>query len=102
MFLNFTEEVLISADSKYARDRERLGQRLHGTGSVCNRYEIGTDKSYVYTGPGGSGTDRINYLVPNRSPYEGGSIRNRAVLVSNRFRVNRVDLYHSRSDPKRI
>ena len=39
-------------------------QRLHGTGSVWNRYEIGTDKPCIYTGHGGSGTDRICYLVP--------------------------------------
>ena len=50
---------------------ERLRQRLHGTGSVWNRYEIGTDKPCVYTGPGGSGTDRICYLVLNGSTYEG-------------------------------
>ena len=48
-----------------------LRQRLHGTGSVWNRYEIGSDKSCVDTGPGGSGWDRICYLVPNGSTYEG-------------------------------
>ena len=31
-----------------------IRQRLHGIGSVWNRYEIGTDKPCVYTGPGGS------------------------------------------------
>ena len=36
------------------RDTYHLRQRLHGTGSVRNRYEIGTDKPYVYTGPGGT------------------------------------------------
>ena len=77
-------------------------QRLHGTGSVWNRYEIGTDTPCVYTGPGGSGTDRICYLVPNGSTYEGDPIRKFTVPVSNRSRVNKVDLYHSGSDPKRI
>ena len=38
-----------------------LRQRLPGTGSFWNRYEIGTDKPCVYTGLGGSGTDRICY-----------------------------------------
>ena len=79
-----------------------LRQRLHGTGSVWNWHEISTDKPCVYTGPGGSGTDRICYLVPNGSTYEGDLIWNRTVPVSNRSRVNRVDPYHSGSDPKRI
>ena len=35
-----------------------------------NRYEIGTDKPCVYTGPRGSGTDRISYLVLNGSTCE--------------------------------
>ena len=77
-------------------------QRLHGNRSVWNRYEIGTDKPCVYTGPGGSGKDRIRYLVPNESTYEGDTIWNRTVPVSNRSRVNRVDLYHSGFDPKWI
>ena len=50
-------------------------QRLHGTKSVWNRYEIGTDKLSVYTGPGGSGLVRICYLVPNESTYEGDPYR---------------------------
>ena len=58
-----------------------LRQRLHGTGSVWNRYEIGRDKPWVYTGPGGSGTDRIGYLVPNGSTYEGDPMWNRTVPV---------------------
>ena len=58
-----------------------LRQRLHGTGSVWNRYKIGTDKPYVYTGHGGSGTDRICYLVPNESTYEGDPMWNRTVAV---------------------
>ena len=77
-------------------------QRLHGTGSFWNRYEIGTDKACVYTGPGGSGTDRICYLVPNGFTYEGDPIWNRSVPISNRSRVNRVDPYHCGSDAKRI
>ena len=44
---------------------------VHGTGSVWNRYEIGTDKACVYAVPGRSATDRICYLVPNGSTYEG-------------------------------
>ena len=59
----------------------KLRQRLHGTGSVWNRYEIGVDKPCVYTGPGGSGTDRICYLVPSGSTYEGDPIWNRTVPV---------------------
>ena len=58
-----------------------LRQRLHGTGSIWNRYEIGKDKPCVYTGPGGSGTDRICYLVPNGSTYKGDPIWNRTVPV---------------------
>ena len=63
---------------------------------------IGTDKPYVYTGPGGFGRDRICYLVPNGSTYEGDPIWNRTVLVSNQSHVNRVDPYHGGSDPERI
>ena len=79
-----------------------LRQRLQETGSVWNRYEIGTDKPCVYTGPGGSGTDRICYLVLNGSTYEGDPMWNRTVPVWNRSRVNGVDPYQSGSDPKRI
>ena len=39
----------------------------------------------------------ICYLVPSGSTYEGDPIWNRTVPVSNRSRVNRVDLYHSGS-----
>ena len=74
-------------------------QRLHGTGTVWNLCEIGMDKPCVYTKPGGSGTDRICYLIRNGSSYEGDPIRNCTVPVLNRFRVNRVDPYHSGSDP---
>ena len=59
----------------------KFWQRLHGTGSVWNRYEIGTDKPCVYTGPGGSGTDRISYLSPNGSTYECDPMWNRTVPV---------------------
>ena len=51
-----------------------LRQRLHGTGSVWNQYKIGTDKAWFYTGPGGSGTDQICYLVPNGSTYGGDPV----------------------------
>ena len=80
----------------------KFRQRLHGTGSVWNQYEIGKDKPCVYTGPGGSGMDRVCYLVPNGSTYEGDPIWNRTVPASNRSHVNRIDPYHSGSDPKRI
>ena len=72
-----------------------IRQRLHGTGSVWNRYQIGTDKPCVNTGPGGSGKDRICYLVPNGSTYEGDPMWNRTVPVQNLSRVNRVDRYQS-------
>ena len=58
-----------------------LRQRLHGTRSVWNRYEIGTVKPCVYMGPGGTGTDRICYLVPNGSTYEGDPMPNCTVSV---------------------
>ena len=54
--------------------RLRFRQRLHGTESVWNRYEIGADKLCVYTVPCESGTDRIRCLVPNGSTYEGDPI----------------------------
>ena len=63
-----------------------------------NRHEIGTDKPCL----GGSGTDRICYLVPNGSTSEGDPIWNRTVPVSNRSRVNRADPDHCGSDPKQI
>ena len=65
-------------------------------------YEIGTDESCVYTGSGGSGTDRICYLVPNGSTCDGDPMWNCTVPVWNLSRVNRVDPYQSGSDPKRI
>ena len=79
-----------------------LRLRLHRNGSVWIRYEIGTDKPCVYTGPGGSSTDRVCYLVPNGSTYEGDPIWDRTVPVENQSRVNRVDPYQDGSDPKRI
>ena len=65
----------------------QLRQRLHGTESVLNQYEIGTDKPCVYTGAGESGTDRICYLAPGGSTYEGDPIWNRNVSVSKRFPI---------------
>ena len=50
-------------------------------------------------GPGGSGTDRICYLVPNGPTYESDPMWNRTVPVHNRSRVNRVDSFQSGSDP---
>ena len=64
-----------------AQISQGLRQRLHGAGSVWNRYEIGTDKPRVYLGPGGSATDRVCYLVPNGSTYEGDPLWNRTVPV---------------------
>ena len=52
-----------------------------GPRPVWNRYEIGTDKPCVYTGSGGSGTDRICYLVPDGSTYKGDPMWNRTVPV---------------------
>ena len=76
-------------------------QCLHGTGSVWNRYEIGTDKPCVYTGPcGGSGMVWICCLAPNGSSYKGDPVWNRTVPVSNRPLV--MDPYQSGSDPKWI
>ena len=88
--------------SEHVTDSSELRQRLHGTGSVWNRNEIGTDKPYVYTGSGGSGMVRICYLVLSGSTYEGDPIWNCTIPVSNRSRVNRVNPYHSGSDPIRI
>ena len=51
-----------------------LRQRLHGIGSFWNRCKIGTDKPRIYTGPGGSGIERISYLVPNGSTFKGDPI----------------------------
>ena len=82
--------------------KESYRQRLHGTGSAWNRYKIGTDKPCVYMGFGGSGMDRICCLVPDGSTYECDPIWNRTIPVSIRSHVNRVDPYHSGSDPKRI
>ena len=49
----------------------KLRERLKGVGSVWNRHEIDMDKPCVYTEPGGSGADRICYLVPNGSTSDG-------------------------------
>ena len=78
----------------------KFRQRLHGTGFLWNWYEIGTDKPCVYTGPGRSSMDRICYLVPNGSTYEGNPMWNRAIPVSNRSRVNRVDPISNGSECK--
>ena len=59
-------------------------------------------KPCVHTEPGGSGTDRICYLLPNGSTYGADPISNPIVPVSNRSRVNRVNPDHSGFDPKRI
>ena len=61
--------------------RSGFRQRLHRAGSVWDWYEIGTDRPCVYTGPGGSGTDRTFYLVPNGPTYEGDPMWNRTVPV---------------------
>ena len=71
---------LISTDYIFSF-QQIVRQRLRGTGSVWNRYEIGTDKPCDYTGSGGTGTDRICHLAPNGSTYEGDPMRNRTVPV---------------------
>ena len=60
---------------------KKLRQRLHGTGSIWNRHQIGRDKPCVHTGPGGSVTDRICYLAPKVSTYEGDPMWNRTLPV---------------------
>ena len=77
-------------------------QCLQSNGSLWNWYETGTDKPCVHVGPSGSSIDQICYLVPNGSTYEGDTIWNHAVLVSNQSCVNRVDPYHGGSNPKQI
>ena len=53
-------------------------QRLHETGSVWNRYEIGKDKLCVHTGPGGPIMDRICYSkVP---PLRNSILRNSGLI----------------------
>ena len=52
----------------------KFRQCLQSDGSVCNSYEIGTDKPCVYVGPDGSSMEQICYLVPNGSTYEGDTI----------------------------
>ena len=74
-----------------------FGQRLDLTGSVWNRYEIGTDKA-CDTGPGRFVTNRICYLVANESANEADPIRNCTVPASNRSHVNRVDPIRNRSE----
>ena len=72
--------------------RDKLRQRLHGTGFDWNWREISTDKPCVHTGPGGSVTDRTCYLVPNNgSTYESDPMWNHTGPVSNRSPVNIVD-----------
>ena len=44
-----------------------MGLGLFGNGKKL-------DKPCVYSGPGESGTNRIRYLVPNGSTYEGDPI----------------------------
>ena len=55
--------VSFSTEAAFDWDRARSG-----------RHEIGTDKPCVYTKPGGFSTDRIHYLAPNGSTYEGDPI----------------------------
>ena len=60
------------------------------------------NKLCAYTEPGGFSTDRMCYLVPNGSTYEGDPMLNHTVPVQNQSCVNRVDPYQSGSDPKWI
>ena len=67
---------------------ECLMQRLHETGFVWNRYEIGTDKPCVYTGLGRSALDRFSYPVPNGFTCESDPVWNCTVPGWYRDRVN--------------
>ena len=96
LWLSYQSQPKLKARSSSRSLFSSFRQRLHETGSVSNRYGIGTDKPCVYTGPGGSSTDRICSLVPDGSTYEGDS------MWTCRSLVNRVDPYQSRSDSKRI
>ena len=105
----FTRFKLIRVEHDDRPPLARTGQFDKDLGSVYMGLDpFGTGMklvrmSLVFTrGPGGSGAYRILYLVPNGSTYEGDPIWNRTVSVSNRSRVNRADLIHSGSDPKRI
>ena len=51
-----------------------LRLRLHEIGSIWNRYEIGTDKLWVYAGPGRSALGLFSYPVPNGLTYESDSV----------------------------
>ena len=78
---SYESQPKLKAGSRSCHPFSSRRQRLHGTGSVWNRYEIGTDKPCVCTGPDGSGTDRICYLVPNGFTNEGDPVWNRTVPV---------------------
>ena len=68
-----------------------LRQHLHGTGSIWNQYEIGTDKPCAYTDlvdPVRIGSS-IWYQMGS-STYEGDPMWNCTVPVQNRSRVNKV------------
>ena len=67
--------------SKVQKIAIHLGSVYMGPDQFWNRYEIDTDSRCVYTGSGGSDTDRICYLVPNGCTYEGDPMRNRTVPV---------------------
>ena len=46
------------------------------TKAAWNRYEIGMDKSCVYTGPGRSAPNWFSYLVPKGFTCESDQVRN--------------------------
>ena len=62
--------------------------RLHRTGSVWDRCQIGTHKSCIYTGPGRSALDRFSYPVPNGFTCESDLVWNCNVPGWHHARVN--------------
>ena len=64
------------------------GLRLHETGSVWNRYDIGTNKPCVYTEPSRSTLGRFSYPVPNGFNCESDPVSNFSVPGWYRARVN--------------
>ena len=62
--------------------------RLHRTGSVWDRYQTGTHKSCIYTGPGRSALDRFSYPVPNGFTCESDLVWNCNVPGWHHARVN--------------
>ena len=79
----------------------KLRVRLHETGSVWNRYKIGTDKPCVYTLPGRSTLNRFSYPVPNGFTCQSNPVSNCTVPGWYSSRVNTPQFRRScpRVDP---